>query len=163
MRRSCFTEAGDFDTGLRSAVDFEMWLRIATRSSTPLFWGNRSHLVDMRMGRPGSISGNRGARFSALDRLLALYAPQMRRLHPGLAYVRPAVFAYRDGWDEIGDRWAAHALELGAGRLARSGWGRALLAWHGAGYPGRVGMRLARDTARTGVYQGVALARRVAA
>ncbi|HXV94168.1 MAG TPA: glycosyltransferase [Pseudonocardia sp.] len=158
IRRSCFEEAGVFDAGLRSAVDFEMWLRIGSRSRTPLFWGNRRYLVDMRLGRPGSISSARGARFAALDGLLATYAPRMRRLHPGLAYVRPAVFAYRDGFDEIADRWAAQARLAGTDRLARSVYGQSLLAWSAAGPSGRAVLRSTRDRARSGLYRGVGLA-----
>ncbi|GAA4700313.1 hypothetical protein GCM10023215_43790 [Pseudonocardia yuanmonensis] len=93
VRRSCFDEVGVFDTGLASAVDQEMWLRIGARSSTPLFRGVRRYLVDMRLMRTGSISSDRGARYDALEKLLTEYAPMMRRLPMGLAYVQPAVFA----------------------------------------------------------------------
>ncbi|MCE0761456.1 glycosyltransferase family 2 protein [Pseudonocardia kujensis] len=158
VRRSCFDEVGVFDTGLASAVDQEMWLRIATRSSTPLFWGLRRYLIDMRLMRTGSISSNRGARYSALDKLLVEYAPLMSRLPSGLAYVQPAVFAYRDGFDDVADRWAGIALTAGPARLARTRWGQALLAWHGSGATGRARMRAARNGVRAGVYRGAARA-----
>jgi glycosyltransferase involved in cell wall biosynthesis len=155
VRRSCFDEVGVFDTGIASAVDLEMWLRIGAWSSTPLFYGIRRYLVDMRLMRTGSISSNRTARYEALDKMLTEYAPMMTRLHPGLAYVQPAVFAYRDGHDEIAERWARQALAAGTTRLARSRWGQSLLGWHGAGPAGRVTMRAARDGARAGIYGGI--------
>jgi glycosyltransferase involved in cell wall biosynthesis len=158
IRRSCFDEVGVFDTSLSSAVDFEMWLRIATRSSTPLFWGNRRYLVDMRLMRTGCISSNRGARFAALDKVLAEYSPQMTRLHPGLAYVRPAVFAYRDGFDDVASAWARQARKAGANQLARNSWGASLLAWDQAGPAGRTRIRATRDGVRKGAYKGVAQA-----
>jgi len=67
LRRSCFDEVGGFDTAMPSATDFEMWLRIAAHTSTPAFLGVRRWLVDYRVTRPGSISGNRIARFRALE------------------------------------------------------------------------------------------------
>ncbi|WP_181781555.1 glycosyltransferase family 2 protein [Pseudonocardia pini] len=152
IRRSCFDEVGVFDTTISSAVDLEMWLRIGAWSSTPLFWGVRRYHVDMRLMRTGSISSNRTARYESLDKLLTEYAPMMTRLPAGLAYVQPAVFAYRDGHDDIADRWAAVALSAGAGRLARNRWGQALLAWHRSGPTARARMRSAREGARQGVY-----------
>ncbi len=160
IRRSCFEELGHFDPGMRSAVDFEMWLRIATRSSTPLFWGVRRYQVDMRLMRRGCISANRGARFDSLDHLLGKYAPTMTRLCPGLAYVRPAVFAYRDGFDEIADRWAGEALTVGAVELARSTWGQSLLAWHRANPGRRERMRSVRNSTRSTLYGGAGYASR---
>lgn len=162
LRRSCFEEAGLFDDALPSALDLDMWLRIADRSSTPLFWGLRRYLVDMRLGRPGAISADRGARFDALETILGRYAPTMRRLPQGLAYVRPAVFAYRDGHDETADRWAARARAAGSTALARDGWGRTMLTWQAAGSAGRLALRGARDSTRAGVYRGLDLAGGVA-
>jgi glycosyltransferase involved in cell wall biosynthesis len=163
IRRSCFEELGDFDPKMRSAVDFEMWLRIATRSSTPLFWGVRRYQVDMRLMRRGCISANRGARFAALDELLAEYAPTMTRLNPGLAYVRPAVFAYRDGYDDYAERWANLALAAGTSALARASWGPAMLGWYRASPARREQMRTARDRTRTAFYGSAAYASRTVA
>jgi glycosyltransferase involved in cell wall biosynthesis len=160
IRRSCFTEAGTFNESLRSGVDFEMWLRIATESTTPLFWGNRRYLVDMRLMRTGSISSNRGARFEVLDNLLQTYAPKMTRLSPGLAYVRPAVFAFRDGFDDIAERWAAEAHQAGTLTLARSNYGRLLLGWSAMSRSKRERARNARSQARAGVYKGLAVVRK---
>lgn len=161
IRRSCFEEAGCFDVDLPSAVDFEMWLRIAAKSTTPVFWGSRRYLVDMRLMRTGCVSSNRSARFESLDKVLAEYAPMMTRLHPGLAYVRPAVFAYRDGFDEFGNRWAAEARKAGTAELARSRWGQALLAWNQGGPTGRSRLRTLRNTTRSGIYKGVSHALRI--
>ena len=158
LRRSCFDEVGDFDTTVPSSTDFEMWLRIGARSTTPTFIGVRRYLVDMRLMRTGSISSNRAARFDALDGIISTYTPLMRRQHPGQAWVRPAVFAYRDGFDGYGDRWAARARATGTATLARDAWGRSLLAWSGAGPEGRARMRAVRDGARAGVYKGIAAA-----
>jgi glycosyltransferase involved in cell wall biosynthesis len=161
LRRSCFDEVGDFDTALPSATDFEMWLRIATHASTPAFVGIRRWLVDYRVTRPGAISGNRTARYRALDTILDRYTPQLTRLPAGLAYVRPAVFAYRDGADEFGERWARQALEAGRATVTHDHWGVALLAWHQAGPHGRERMRQTRDTLRAAFYRGADLAARL--
>jgi glycosyltransferase involved in cell wall biosynthesis len=161
IRRSCFDEVGGFDTALPSATDFEMWLRIAAHTSTPAFLGTRRWLVDYRVTRPGSISGNRGARFQALDTILERYVPRLTRLPAGLAYVRPAVFAYRDGADEFAERWARRALTAGRRAITRDHWGLSLLAWHDAGPQQRARMRHARDTVRTGFYRSADLAARL--
>lgn len=158
IRRSCFDEVGTFDEGLPSCVDLDMWLRIASQSQTPLFWGLRRYLVDMRLMRTGSISSNRTARFEVLDKLLVDYAPRMSRLQPGLAYVRPAVFAYRDGYDEFAERWAAEARTAGVAELARTLWGQSLLAWQKAGPQGRPRLRAVRDSTRSGLYKGASTA-----
>lgn len=158
LRRSCFDEVGGFDTTVPSSTDFEMWLRIGARSGTPTFLGLRRYLVDMRLMRPGSISSNRPARFEALEQIVSRYAPLMVRRHPGLAWIRPAVFAYRDGQDDWGDRWSERARAAGTAALALDGWGRSLLAWSGAGREGRVRLRAVRDGARVGLYRGIGAA-----
>jgi glycosyltransferase involved in cell wall biosynthesis len=89
LKATVFDDAGLFDEHLSSAVDYEMWLRIASESRMPHFWGGRSYLVDTRLRR-GSISSDRTARYAALDQLLHRYSKRMRRVHPGLAYVRCA-------------------------------------------------------------------------
>ncbi|MCW2632196.1 MAG: hypothetical protein JWR88_1158 [Pseudonocardia sp.] len=160
IRRSCFDETGVFDTSLPSATDFDMWMRIAAKSSTPVFWGSRRYLLDMRLMRTGSISANRGARFAGLDTILAEYAPLMARLHPGLAYVRPAVFAYRDGFDDFGDRWASEAQKAGTAALVKSVWGQAMVVWNRSSPSGRARLRSARDAIRARVYGGISRAQR---
>jgi glycosyltransferase involved in cell wall biosynthesis len=161
LRRSCFRDVGVFDASLRSGVDFDMWARIAAKSATPVFLGIRRWHVDMRLMRTGSISRDRSARYCALDRILAEYAPLMRHSQPGLAYVRPAVFAYRDGHDDFGDAWAKEALTAGVGTLSRNIWGLSLLAWSRAAAPRRAQMRTMRDAGRAGVYRGLSAAARV--
>src|SRR4029078_12063841 len=89
LRRACFDEVGGFDTAMPSATDFEMWLRIAAHTSTPSFLAVRRWLVDYRVTRPGSISGNRIARFRALNTILDRYVPQLTRPPAGLGYVQP--------------------------------------------------------------------------
>ncbi len=111
--------------------------------------------------RTGSISLDRTARYRALDQILTEYAPLMRHSYPGLAYVRPAVFAYRDGHDDFGDRWATEALAASHGAFRSDTWGLSMLGWHGAGATGRARMRALRNTARGGVYRGLATAARV--
>ncbi|WP_068798957.1 glycosyltransferase family 2 protein [Pseudonocardia sp. HH130630-07] len=162
IRRACFDQVGGFDSSLPSAVDFEMWLRIAAGSHYPLMWGTRRYLLDMRLMRAGSISSNRQRRFECLDKVIAEYAPSMRRRPPGMAYIRPAVFAYRDGLDDFGDRWALLAREAGTKELARDSWGRSLLAWSGAGRERRAQLRGLRDGARSSAYKGVSGALRTA-
>ncbi|MFP5070593.1 glycosyltransferase family 2 protein [Pseudonocardia nantongensis] len=162
IRRVCFDQVGGFDSSLPSAVDFEMWLRIATASNYPLMWGTRRYLLDMRLMRTGSISANRQRRFECLDKVIADYAPAMRRMHPGMAYLRPAVFAYRDGLDDFGDRWAMLARQAGTKALARDPWGRSLLAWNGAGRERRERLRAVREGTRNRAYKGMSGALRTA-
>ena len=158
IRRSCFDEVGVFDASLPSCVDFDMWLRIASQSSTPLFFGHRHYLVDMRLMRTGSISSNRSARLETLDKVLAAYAPRMKRLSPSLAYVRPAVLAYRDAFDDLGNRWAMVARDAGIAALIGRHWGLSLLIWSNSGSPNRSRLRALRNSARTGIYRGLARA-----
>ena len=114
------------------------------------------------MTRPGAISGNRTARYQALDTILDRYTPLLTRLPAGLAYVRPAVFAYRDGADEFGERWARQAFSAGRRELARDHWGLSLLAWHQPSPQKRARMRQARDTLRASFYRSADLAARLA-
>ena len=83
IRRSCFDEVGDFDTALRSAIDFEMWLRIAPTSATPAFHGIRRWHVDMRLMRTGSISRDRTGRYRALETVLDRVRAADAALPPG--------------------------------------------------------------------------------
>ena len=98
----------------------------------------------------------------ALDTILDSYTPLLTRLPAGLAYVRPAVLAYRDGADEFGERWARQAFTAGGRELARDHWGLSLLAWHQASPRRRARMRQARDTLRAGFYRSADLAARLA-
>jgi len=76
--------------------------------------------------------------------------------------VRPAVFAYRDGADEYGERWTRQAFTAGRRAITRDRWGLSLLAWHEAGPQQRARMRHARDTLRAGFYRSADLAARLA-
>jgi glycosyltransferase involved in cell wall biosynthesis len=128
IRRSCFDEAGLFDNQLTSAVDFEMWLRIQRTSGAPLFWGSKHYLYDMRI-RPTSLSTNVAARFAALEQILATNTSHMARLPAACGYVRPSVFAFQTGYDELGERWGKMARQAGPGWLLRDTYGRRLISW----------------------------------
>jgi len=131
IRKSAFDRAGLFDPELRSAQDLDMWLRIQRDSGMPYFWGNRAYLLDIRV-RAGAISRDHGRRFAALDEIAATYAPDLARSPRAMAYVRPAVFAYRAGDEAYAERWAAEAKQAGAARLLRDGFGRRLILWSAA-------------------------------
>src|ERR1700761_2207690 len=60
IRKSCFDDVGQFDEDLASVEDLEMWLRIAAGSKTPVLWGSKHFLVDLRL-RPGSVTRDRAA------------------------------------------------------------------------------------------------------
>lgn len=153
LHADVFEQVGHFDESLRSAVDLDMWLRIMAESDRPLFCGLRRHLVSMRLMRTGSISADRGARYAALDGLLHKYAPRMTRLHPGLAYVKPAIFAFRDGRDDYGRVWANLAWQAGRAAVLRHPHGAALCAWSRTGTGGRAMLRVARDASRSTAYR----------
>ncbi|MFT4216535.1 MAG: glycosyltransferase [Micropruina sp.] len=109
LRRSCFEEVGGFDVALRSAVDFEMWLRIQKSSTTPIFHCVPKMVVDYRI-RPGSISTYPAHRFQALDRIFDTYAADASPADRVHAYVSTALNAYRAGDDLFGPKWLRSAL-----------------------------------------------------
>ncbi|MGO9295744.1 MAG: glycosyltransferase family 2 protein [Streptosporangiaceae bacterium] len=151
IRRSCFADAGGFDESLSHVEDLEMWLRIAAESKTPVWWATSRVLTDLRL-RPGSLTRDRGKSEAALDALLAAQVPRMRRLPGGLAYVRPAVAAYKYGGDpELAGRWADAARTAGLGRLARSASGLRLLLWSSLPPDGRAALRAAQRRGREAV------------
>lgn len=128
IRKAAFERAGLFDVDVRSAQDLDMWLRIQRDSGMPYFWGNPSYLLDIRV-RPGAISRDLTKRFDALEQLCARFAPDMEHTPEGMAYVRPAVFALRGGYEGYAERWAQMARSAGATRLLRDGYGVRLLGW----------------------------------
>lgn len=128
IKKRAFDEAGFFETGLQSAQDLEMWLRIQRDSTMPLFWSSSKYLLDVRR-RVGSISGNRSARFAALDKIIMEYAPSMTGTPRGMAFVRAAVFAFRAGDDLQGDLWATLAKSAPKLTLLRDNYGRRVLCW----------------------------------
>lgn len=151
IRRSCFDEVGGFDESLTHVEDVEMWLRIAYGSKTPVLWGGKHFLVDLRL-RPASVTRDRSGSVLAIDNLLAAQTPKLRRLPPGLAYLRPAVTALKYGADEeLAERWAARAREVGLSRLVRSDWGLRLLFWDSLSPSRRQAVRSVQSSAREAV------------
>lgn len=152
IRRSCFDEAGGFDAADEPAEDLAMWLRITGGSRTPVFWGTRGFLVDLRL-RPGSITRDRSAAYRALRRLLEEQTPKLRRCPAGLAYVHPAAAAlkYGDAGDDLAEELAAKARTAGTARLARTTMGLRLLFWHSLSRTRRQMLRDAQHNAREAV------------
>ena len=151
IRRSCFEELGGFNESMPSAQDFDMWLRIARESATPVLWANPRFLVDLRL-RPGSISRDRTARDEALQDLLKANVGKLRRLPSGLAYVRPAMTAIKyDTESEISARWVSEARSAGVLQLVRSLAGLRFLFWSSLPAPGRTVLRSAQRTSREAV------------
>ncbi len=151
VRRTCFEEAGPFDETMRSAVDFEMWARIAVRASTPTFWCFPEPLVQYRL-HAGSISGalasrlGSPARLAGLDEVLVRYVGRLHRPETrARAHIAPAIFAFEGGDERRARAWSREALRLGRGALARDPLGRRLLTWLAAGSVGRRGMRIVRQ------------------
>jgi hypothetical protein len=151
IRTSCFEDVGGFDEGTSHVEDFDMWLRIAHGSKTPVLWGNKYFLVDLRL-RPGSVTRDQSGTLAAIDALLSAQTPKLRRLPRGLAYVRPAVMALKSGVDEeLAERWTADVREVGLSRLVRSNWGLRLLFWGSLSPAGRRAVRSVQSSAREAV------------
>lgn len=150
IKSKAFEEAGLFQTGLQSAQDLEMWLRIQRDSTMPLFWSSSKYLLDVRR-RVGSISGNRSARFAALDKIITEYAPAMTGTPRGMAFVRAAVFAFRAGDDQQGELWAAQARSASTSSLLRDTYGRRVLFWSALDTRRRVGLRRVSKLVRAAV------------
>jgi glycosyltransferase involved in cell wall biosynthesis len=148
IRKSCFDDVGNFDEDLASVEDLEMWLRIAAGSKTPVLWGSKHFLVDLRL-RPGSVTRDRTASDNAIRKLLEEQTGQLRRLPASLAYVRPAVTAYKYGdGDDLADEFAAKARSAGARQLVRSVPGLRLLFWNSLSPARRQAVRSAQDSTR---------------
>ena len=152
VRRSCFEEMGGFRAADEPVEDLAMWLRITGGSRTPVFWGTRGFLADLRL-RPGSITRDRSGAYRALRRFLEEQAPMLRRSPPGLAYVHPAAAAlkYGDAGDDLAEELAAKARTAGTGRLLRSTMGLRLLFWDSLSRPRRRMLRDAQHNAREAV------------
>jgi glycosyltransferase involved in cell wall biosynthesis len=148
IRKSCFTDVGGFDEKLRYVEDLDMWLRIAQDSKTPVLWGSKYFLVDMRL-RPGSITRDRSGSEMALYDMLESQTAKLRRLPAGLAYVRPALIAFKYGEnDDLAEYWAGRARSVGAGQLARTVPGIRLLFWNSLSPRARSTVRSAQHSAR---------------
>lgn len=128
FRRSCFTDSGYFDPTFVSSTDFDVELRIADTSATPLYWADKRYLIDYRL-RGGQISRGIDRRLQAVERILATYVPKMKRLPQSYAYVDHAVFAHRGNDPERIERWSDLARSAGLAYLIRTGPGRRLLGW----------------------------------
>ena len=129
IRKSCFTDAGGFDEKLYYGEDLDMWLRIAENSKTPILWGSKYFLMDLRL-RPGSATRDRAEVEAALNEMYESQTAKLRRLPAGLAYVRPALIAFKYGEnDDLAEKWAGRARSVGSGQLARTVPGIRLLFW----------------------------------
>jgi glycosyltransferase involved in cell wall biosynthesis len=148
IRKSCFADVGGFDEELHHLEDLDMWLRIAASSKTPVFWANKYFLVDMRL-RSDSMSRNRADVATALYDMLETQTAKLRRLPAGLAYVRPAVVAFKYGGNEdLAEYWAGRARSVGSGQLARTVPGIRLLFWDTLPRPARSAVRSVQHSAR---------------
>ncbi len=124
--------------------------------------GQPDVLTDLRL-RPGSLTRDRGRSEAALDALLAQWAPRMRRLPSGLAYVRPAIAALKYGDDpELAQRWAGQARSAGLPQLARTASGLRMLGWSALPGPRRAALRAAQGRAREAVKAAEPRLRRLA-
>jgi glycosyltransferase involved in cell wall biosynthesis len=140
IKKAAFDSAGLFNINMKSAQDLDMWLRVQCNSGLPYFLGNRKYLLDIRV-RAGAISRDYKSRFEALDAVINEHAPGLRRHPKGMAYARPAVFAYRAGEDEFALRWTRLAKEAGMCQLLADSYGRRLLGWSLLSPAQRMGLR----------------------
>ncbi len=148
LRTSCFAEVGGFDEKLKCLEDLDMWLRIAESSKTPGLWASKYFLVDLRL-RPGSMTRDRAGIEDALNEMYESQTAKLRRLPPGLAYVRPAVLAFKYGEnDDRAEYWAKRARSVGSGQLARTVPGIRLLLWDSLPRPARRRVRSAQYSVR---------------
>jgi glycosyltransferase involved in cell wall biosynthesis len=148
IRTSCFADVGGFDEDLRRLEDLDMWLRIAANSKTPVLWASKYFLVDMRL-RSDSRSRDRADVATALDDMLEAQTAKLRRLPAGLAYVRPALVAFKYGENEdLAEYWAGRARSVGSGQLARTVPGIRLLFWDTLPRPARRAVRSMQYSAR---------------
>jgi glycosyltransferase involved in cell wall biosynthesis len=148
IRKSCFADVGGFDEELRYIEDLDMWLRIAANSKTPVLWASKYFLVDMRL-RPDSITRDRAGLESALSGMLRSQTVKLRRLPAGLAYVRPALIAFKYGDnEELAKYWAGQARSVSRGQLARTVPGLRLLFWDTLPRPARSAVRSLQYSAR---------------
>jgi len=146
LRRSVFDDAGVFNTQLGGSVDMEMWLRILRDAKSPNFYGTKEFMVDYRR-RESSMTGNLLKSLNIVDTLLTEWAPQMRHLPPGAAYVRPALVALGKGSPELSDlteKWVREASSTGVHYLIRDVGGRRFLGWKLLGARGRLAARRLR-------------------
>lgn len=137
-RREALQRVGAFDVSLRSAADWDLWLRLTGLGPV----GFTTALgVRYLMHRPGSVSSDARLRIACMRRILMAHAPRVV-LHPGgVAAVRRAqahILATEAELARVERRYAAAAIaRLGALRrapslaLARGLGGDLLGALHG--------------------------------
>ena len=148
VRKSCFADVGGFDEELKTLEDLDMWLRIAENSKTPILWGSKYFLMDLRL-RPGSAMRDRAEIEAAINDMYETQTAKLRRLPAGLAYVRPALIAFKYGEnDDLAEDWAGRARSVGSGQLARTVPGIRLLFWDSLSRPARRRIRSVQYSAR---------------
>ncbi|MEQ8584979.1 MAG: glycosyltransferase family A protein [Thalassobaculaceae bacterium] len=76
-RRDSLMDGGGFDPELRSASDWEMWIRLALAG--PVGYST-AVAMDYRM-IPGSVTSNRGLRIACMERILDRHGTAVRRAH----------------------------------------------------------------------------------
>lgn len=133
VRTDLLRQVGGFATGLSSAEDWELWLRLAGEAPVgcvPMV------LADYLMHRPGNVTGRHELRVLAMRVIAARYRAKATRLDPrSVAICEARLLAARaELHDRRGQRLAALALRLAALRR----------------HPTR---RLARETAAAAVKQ----------
>lgn len=148
IRRQCFDEAGLFDEKLRSAVDFEMWVRITRTSLYPYFQAFPNFLVKYR-ARVDSLSKQYQQRLDSVEVVLNRYTSDltMTPREKARIYVYPALLAFRQGDDKRTLQWSRIAKGSGLWYLLHLPDGRRFLLWSFAGknLVGRVKKWLNRD------------------
>ena len=132
FRRACFDDAGLFSERFTSAQDYEVELRIACYAASPLLWADKRYLIDYRLRR-GQVSRGIGERLAAVDDILKMYVPQMKRLPSNRVYVDHAVSAHRANAGQYIEKWSDLARSSGLPVLLRTGPGWRLLAWRALG------------------------------
>ena len=81
--------------------------------------------------------------------MLEAQTAKLRRLPAGLAYVRPAVTAFKYGGnDDLAEYWAGRARSVSSGQLARTVPGLRLLFWDSLPRPARRAVRSLQYSAR---------------
>jgi GT2 family glycosyltransferase len=121
-RRDALQNACGFDTGLRSAADWDLWLRLARAGPvafTPAL--GTQHLI----GRSGSVSADTRLRIACMRRIVAAHAPAVMAGPRGAAAVRQArsqiLLTEVQMAQSEGRHWGAAAARLAALRHAPSG------------------------------------------
>ena len=162
LRKSALDEIGGFDETLASAQDFDLLLRLATSASSPGIVGIDAELVEYRLTGTGSVSGalatrlGSRARLEALERLLRTYRPHCDDKTWRQAHIRPALFAYTCGNDEVGHRFWREVTADDRPYALSSAEGRRLRMWHFAGRlrPAMRAVRAGRQTVDVAVADG---------